>query len=952
MSVDRLAAPTNTSISSNIPRVVMNCALLSDYLNICHLNVQSLCARKLSKFNELKEIIVNSKLDIVCISETWLNKSISDEVIAIDGYNIIRNDRTHSQGGGICVYFKNDLRCKAVSRSEFSMEVDNINRVEYLFVEVCYSSEKFLLGIIYNPPRNDCSSVIYDQLLDLYLNYSRTLIVGDFNTDIRTNSSLASNLNSVLEVLGLRCVSFEPTHYYAEGCSLIDLMITSDPDFVLKFNQVSAPGFSRHDIIFGSLNISRNLRVESPKHYRDFNRVDMALLESAVDAIDWSLLYSISDADLALEFLNQRLLELFDLSVPVRISKPRNNPWFNDTILNAMTERNIAYDLWKNTKSAENLNQYRTLRNRVTNLINIAKKNFISNSLNLPSSSKILWKKLKNIGVHSSNIQCNQFNNTVDEINASFGSNFTNDTFSLPVPPLNENGFSFSNVTEAQIYLAMNSIKSDAIGLDNIPLRFLKLIFPLLASKFCYVFNLCINNAKFPKSWKTIKVIPIRKKPRSSEMTNLRPISILCAMSKVFEKLLKQQMLDFIQCYGFLSDYQSGFRPGHNTTTAFLKINDDIHKEVDKKGVALLLLIDFSKAFDRISHNKLLHKLSHKYCFSRSAVSLIQSYLSNRTQCVSIDGIVSQAIHIMSGVPQGSVLGPLLFSLYINDLPSVLRHCQIHMFADDVQLYICSTVLSIRELAQLLNADLERISNWSERNLLPINSDKTKAMYITRSRSIEVLPPIHLGGSTIEYVEKVINLGFVLTNDLEWDNQVNHTCSKIYGRLRQLKMSSSMLRTDVKLKLFKSLILPHFVYGAEFLLNASARSIDRLRVALNSCIRYVYNLSRFSRVSHLQTHLLGCSFAKFIQLRAVLTLYKIVNSISPNYLLQKIQVFHNSRTRSLIIPRHNTSHYGNTMFVRGIAIWNLLPIQIKNNNTFCGFRRDCIAYFNGVNQRN
>lgn len=676
------------------------------------------------------------------------------------------------------------------------------------------------------------------------------------------------------------------------------------------------------------------------------------LLQRVVESIDWTLLYSITDVDVALDFFNMRLLQVLDYSVPVRVSKPKQNPWFNNGISNAIMERNIAYQLWKNQKSPESLNQYKRLRNRVTNLINIAKKNFISDSIGGSSSSKILWKKLKNVGVYNSSRHNDQFNNSADDINNAFASSFTVDNSSLPVPPINEYGFMFSNVTVEQIFLAMNSIKSDAVGLDHIPLSFLKAVFPFLSECFCYVFNLCINSGKFPKSWKFVKVIPVRKKTHNSDITNLRPISILCALSKVFEKLLKTQILDFIQHHGYLSDFQSGFRSGHNTTTAFLKIHDDIHKVVDKRGIALLLLIDFSKAFDRISHNKLLLKLSHNFSFSRSAIKLIRSYLTNRMQCVSIDEHLSQSINIVSGVPQGSVLGPLLFSLYINDLPFVLQHCEIHMFADDVQLYICSSSLGINDIVRLMNADLERILVWSTRNLLPINVEKTKAICIARTRLVEHKPPIILGGNPIEYVERAVNLGFVITSDLEWDSQISHTCGKIYGSLRQLKLSSSMLSRDVKLKLFKSLVLPHFIYGAEFLLNASARSINRLRVALNNCIRYVYNLTRFSSVSHLQNQLLGCSFEDFLKLRTVLCIFKIMNFDSPNYLYQKLQPFRSSRGRSLIIPRHNSTHYGNTLFVRGISIWNMLPTQIKNNRTLYGFRRDCITYYNGETQQN
>lgn len=250
-----------------------------------------------------------------------------------------------------------------------------------------------------------------------------------------------------------------------------------------------------------------------------------------------------------------------------------------------------------------------------------------------------------------------------------------------------------------------------------------------------------------------------------------------------------------------------------------------------------------------------------------------------------IGGQNSSLINIVSGVPQGSVLGPILFTMFINDLPSVLKHCKIHLFADDVQVYFFSSDLSLQEMASLINSDLSNIFGWSERNLLPLNASKSRAMFISRSRHPPDLPTIKLGNEELEYVNKFSNLGIILQNDLEWEGHVNSQCSKIYNGLRTLRITANMLPCDVKLKLFKSLLLPHFSYGCELLLNASARAIDRLRVALNCCIRWIFNLSRYSRVTQYHNQLLGCSFYNFFKLRSCLVLYKIINDEKPPYLL-------------------------------------------------------------------
>lgn len=592
--------------------------------------------------------------------------------------------------------------------------------------------------------------------------------------------------------------------------------------------------------------------------------------------------------------------------------------------------------------------QYKRLRNRVTTLINKAKSDYFSMQLNSINSSKVLWKKLKQINVAKSSSHCVQFNNSCDEINNFFGENFTRDFELPPIPSPNYGGFKFLPCYEHEVAFAINSIDSNAIGLDGIPLKFIKCIMPYIIAPITYIFNLIIKTSKFPGAWKAAKVVPIRKKPGGADMNNLRPISILCSLSKAFEKVIKKQIQEYIESFDLLSQFQSGFRANHSTKTALLKVHDDIHSIVDKKGLALLILIDFSKAFDRVSHVKLLKKMSSQFNFSGEAVNLIGSYLNNRYQVVEIDGIYSNPISILSGVPQGSVLGPLLFSLFINDLPTMLKYCKVHMFADDVQLYLCSSQYTLDELARLVNADLANILNWSTNNLLPINSTKTKAMLISRHHRRLNIPNIYLGTDSIVFVNKISNLGVIFTQNFEWDAQVNAQCGKLYAGLRHLKITASMLPKMTKINLFKSLLLPHLMYGAELIINASARAINKLRVALNCCIRWVFKLNRYSRVTQFHKQLLGCQFGNFLKLRCYCSLHKIIN-FGPNYLRDKLLLSQSTRVRNYILPQHNTSHYSGTFFVRAIVWWNQIPTVIKTIVSPSRFHHLCIEWLNERN---
>ncbi|XP_058833430.1 uncharacterized protein LOC131691217 [Topomyia yanbarensis] len=308
----------------NIPRVVMNVALRDDCINLCHINAQSLCARRLSKLDEFKICFTNSKVDIVCITESWLNENISDATVAVDGYCILRNDRTTGRGEGICIYHRFVLDCKVIAGSGNHAGQGDGDRTEYLFIEVRVNNDKFLLGVVYSPPEIDCSNILDQKLSELSLDYEKIVVTGDFKTNLKKVSTKTARLCEVLDNFGLFCINNEPTHFYPGGSSLLDLLITNDINFVLNFNQVSAPGFSHHDMIFASLNITRNSNNRS-NMYRDYNRINFLALQDALNVINWSLLYSITDSDLALDFFNSHIVQLYDSFVPLRALRPKSN---------------------------------------------------------------------------------------------------------------------------------------------------------------------------------------------------------------------------------------------------------------------------------------------------------------------------------------------------------------------------------------------------------------------------------------------------------------------------------------------------------------------------------------------------------------------------------------------------------------------------------------------------
>lgn len=330
--------------------------------------------------------------------------------------------------------------------------------------------------------------------------------------------------------------------------------------------------------------------------------------------------------------------------------------------------------------------------------------------------------------------------------------------------------------------------------------------------------------------------------------------------------------------------------------------------------------------------------------FFNHSVSLIQSYLRGRVQTVFYNGEYSDYLPISSGVPQGSILGPILFSLYINDLPNVVKYCKIQIFADDVQLYIECGHIDVDNIAIKINADLKNVFDWARKNNLTLNVNKTHAMFIS-NRNDTNKPTILINNNVVNYVQSATSLGFKIQSNLDWDSFVLQQCGKIYGKLRTLQLSASLLPVATKLKLFKTLVLPYFMNCDFLLMQISADTLNRLRVALNACVRYVFKLSRFSHVSHLQHLLLGCSFENFCKLRCCQLVFKLTSTKKPDYLYAKLNSLRSARSKKFAIARHYTAKYGNSFFVRGVSIWNSLPNDLTLINSGSVFRKKCIEHF-------
>ena len=495
-----------------------------------------------------------------------------------------------------------------------------------------------------------------------------------------------------------------------------------------------------------------------------------------------------------------------------------------------MRKRDFHHRRAQKTKTDNDWIIYKDLRNKTTHLIRESKRSYYSNVINANKKDQgKLWKTLKSVissskkSSHIGSLETTTgLKQEPQEIAHGFSEHFhtaimkirnnLQAVFTQLRLPRTRAIFQLTTVEEDLVCSELRKIKtSKSTGLDNIPARLLKDGAIVISKPLTVLINRSLVEGAIPSEWKHATVTPIQKSGSTTDAANYRPISTLPVFAKILERTVHSMVYSYLQENRLLSKYQSGYRLLHSTSTCLTDVTNKILYNMDKGQLTGMVFLDLSKAFDTIDHDLMLNKLI-SLGFSDTAVIWFKTYLTNRSQSVYVNGVVSDPQSIPFGIPQGSILGPLLFITYINDLPSVSTNCDIQLYADDTLLFYNSS--SIEDIESCLSADLSNVISWLDSNFLFLNYTKTKVMLLgTHQRLAKVNDfCVSANSATIGRVYQFKYLGLVLDTTLSWNDHIDHISSKISSCLGMLWKARKVIPRDACITLYNAMILPIFDY--------------------------------------------------------------------------------------------------------------------------------------------
>ena len=740
--------------------------------------------------------------------------------------------------------------------------------VESLWLSVTGPGRRtVIVGVIYRPPGSSTArglELIEEQLRAATATGKPLVVLGDFNFDMLDDSKPGTrDFKRIINDVNLMQLVEEPTHIHPTP-TLLDLILTNLTDLQSSARVLPEPVADHQPVTF-SAPVGRQRRPRpAPVTTRPWGRMDWDAFCLRLLTADWERLYSTAAVDGKLAaFMGVWSAAVDELCPVVTVSRRRPDcPWLRDNpdIDTAMEERDTARRTWRRSRSAEARRDYQLSRNRLKGLLARAKREFLCNDL--LTDRRGFWSRIKSFALRPAGAapasSADDVTRRADEFNAHFASVGPRVAADVarsggadvgPRPPcVCASALVLGPVTLPELSEAISSMSSSrAVGVDGVPLFAIVRSFAVIGPHLLHIINHSISSSVFPSAWKLARVIPVHKSGDTSDPSNYRPISILSALSKIMEKVVSRQLVSYLVKNNVLSPHQYAYRPCHSTEDAVLDAVHWISTQIDAGRVASLTTLDLSKAFDSVDHGVLLDKLEW---YGVSSM-WFRSYLHDRRQVVT--GGSSDPLPLTHGVAQGSILGPILFLILINDLPCFLTHGRLLSYADDTQLldHSLPTTPDLSQLRCRVEQSIFDLQLWFQANSLKMNQNKTFITLIGTQQTLKKTESFYvsLSGNDIRPSQTVKILGVLLDRHLTWDPHITMVVRRCNSILASLYKIRHHFTPDVLKLLVQAHVFPHIQYCLSVWGGAAKCQMQRVQKTMNFAARLVTGVRRSEHIS-------------------------------------------------------------------------------------------------------
>ena len=950
---------------------------------IGYLNINSFQNKVIS----FREIIKKAPLDIICIDETKLDQSFPDSQFYIENYQFppFRRDRD-SKGGGKMVFIKNGLIVKRIKDLE-----TKISETICIELTIAKKKWCIIFGYKPPKQNNALFFQELTNSLNLVVNkYENIILAGDFNINLLDSNADPNNHFSILQdTFDLTNLVKFPTCFKSLKGTLLDVILTNKPNSCQK-TIVCETGLSDCHMLVATTLRSTFVKIPPKtikyRSYKNFNEItflhelDQTLLKG-----------EIFDSNDPYSKLTEIFSKILNKHAPLKSKQVRGNqaPFMNKLLSKAIMEKSKIRNKYLKWPSRENFLDCKKIKNKCNSLVKKAKKQYFQKAGNVNSAnSKSFWNAVKpfmtNKGTFSNDniiIKTNReeklklkdsdsevlieadkvvkdekilvelFNkHYINIVERTSGvapscigdpSNPTLDKSSVQqivskykdhpsILKINEMNidkidFEFPEATTEDINKIIKKLNPNkATGPDGIPLKIIMASASIIDSNFAYIINHDRKINRYSEDSKTALVRPLHKKDDRSQIKNYRPVSLLNGFSKIYERFLHNSLCKFTD--KIFSHFISAYRKSYSSNHVLMRLINDWKKSLDNKNLVGTVLMDLSKAFDCIPHDLLIAKL-HAYGFKIEALTFIYSYLKRRKQGVKINNEESIFEILLSGVPQGSILGPILFNIFINDLFLFIKNAKLANFADDNTIYADSTDLN--RLLNILEKESETAINWFKENEMIVNPDKFQTMILGKHNIKEI--NLKINETNIKAQNSVTLLGIEIDNKLNFNNHVSTICKKAGNKINAISRIQNFLGPKEKEALVNTFVYSNFNYCPLIWHFSSKKSINKIEKIQERSLRLLHknNIDTYNE-------LLRKTAQPTMEVKRLRTLiieiFKTLNDMNPCFMKEIFYLSPHSthKKHNLFVESRKTTKYGtHSLKAFGAHIWNNLPEKIK-----------------------